>query len=198
MTRIEQPTAAGRSHDWGRPRSKTVTWRDPAITAAAAPSMSGIDFLRAIRDGDLPPPPIAALFGMRIRDIELGRVAFEYEPDESVYNPIGMVHGGVVCALADTVVGCAVHTTLDPGVGYTSIDLQIGYLRPLSTTSGPIVATGLVTKPGRRVAFARAEITDGAGRLVATATGTCLIIDGRGTDGRHRPSPEPATSPWTP
>jgi uncharacterized protein (TIGR00369 family) len=179
MTRIEQPTAAGRSHDWGRPRSKTVTWRDPAITAAAAPSMSGIDFLRAIRDGDLPPPPMAALFGMRMRDIELGRVAFEYEPDESVYNPIGMVHGGVVCALADTVVGCAVHTTLDPGVGYTSIDLQIGYLRSLSATSGPIVATGLVTKPGRRVAFARAEITDGAGRPVATATGTCLIIDGR-------------------
>jgi uncharacterized protein (TIGR00369 family) len=179
MTRIGQPVVVDRSHDWGTPRSRTVTWHDPAVTAAAAPSMSGVDFLRAIGDGDLPLPPMANLFGMRMRDVELGRVAFECEPDESVYNPIGVVHGGVVCTLADTVMGCAVHTTLDPGVGCTSIDLQIGYLRSLSTNSGPIVATGLVIKPGRRVAFARAEITDGDGRLVAAATGSCLIIDGR-------------------
>jgi len=164
---------------WGSPSSRTVTWYDPRATAAVAATMRGIDFLRWLRDGSGPPPPIASLLGMRIRDVEPGRVVFEYEPDDSVYNPIGMVHGGVVCTLADTVIGCAVHSTLEAGVAYTSIDLQVSYLRPLASTSGLVVATGTVVKPGRRVAFGRAEIVDGAGRPVAEATGSCLIMDAR-------------------
>src|SRR5262249_29700335 len=108
--------------------------------------------------------------------------------DESVYNPIGLVHGGLVCTLADSVAGCAVHTTLAQGVGYTSIDLTVNYLRPVTLDSGTLVATGRVTKPGRRVALASAEVIDGAGRLVATeasegaggraatATSNCLIL----------------------
>ncbi|HZM54892.1 MAG TPA: PaaI family thioesterase [Acidimicrobiales bacterium] len=163
---------------WGTPSSRTVTWYDPRPTAAAA-SMSGMEFLSGLRDGAAPPPPIALVLGMRLRTVERGRVVFEYEPDESVYNPIGTVHGGVVCTLADTVIGCAVHTTLVAGVGYTSIDLQVSYLRPLVSTSGPVVATGTVVKPGRRVAFARAESADGAGNVVAEATGSCLVMDGR-------------------
>ena len=165
---------------WGRPRSRTVIWFDPGPTAASAASMSGIDFLSALRDGVGPPPPIASLLGMRVHSVERGRVVFGYEPDDSVYNPIGTVHGGVVCTLADTVIGCAVHSTLDAGVGSTSIELHVSYLRPLSSTSGPVVATGTVVKPGRRLAFARADIVDGSGRPVAEATGSCLIIDGRG------------------
>ncbi len=164
---------------WGPPRTRTVTWYDPLPTATAAASMSGIDFLSGLRDGTGPPPPIASLLGMRIRDVEPGRVVFEYEPDDSVYNSIGMVHGGVVCTLADTVIGCAVHSTLEAGVGYTSIDLQVTYLRPLTSTSGLVVATGTVVKPGHRVAFGRAEIVDGTGKLVAQATGSCLVM-GRG------------------
>ncbi|MGA2835686.1 MAG: PaaI family thioesterase [Acidimicrobiales bacterium] len=166
---------------WGAPRSKVVSWYDPSVIAAAVSTMGGLDLLRALRAGGLPPPPMASLLGMAIWEIEPGRVVFEYEPDESVYNPIGMVHGGVVCTLADTVIGCAVHTTLGPGVGYTSIDLQVGYLRPLTVATGVIVATGLVVKPGRRVAFARAEVADGDGRLLAEASGTCLIMDGGST-----------------
>jgi uncharacterized protein (TIGR00369 family) len=160
-----------------------VHWYDPAATAAASPGLSGLDFLRAIRDRELPPPPMATLLGMALCRIEPGLVTFAYEPDESVYNPIGMVHGGVVCTLADTVIGCAVQTTLEAGVGYTSIDLQVSYLRSLTARTGPVTATGTVTKAGRRVAFGRAEMTDGGGRLLATATGTCLIIDGRDAQG---------------
>ncbi len=160
---------------WGTPRSRTVTWYDPLPTATSAAAMSGIDFLSGLRDGSGPPPPIASLLGMRIRDVGPGRVVFEYEPDDSVYNPIGMVHGGVMCTLADTVIGCAVHSTLEAGVGYTSIDLQVTYLRPLTSTSGLVVATGTVVKPGQRVAFARAEIVDGTGKLVAQGTGSCLV-----------------------
>ena len=190
------PDATATAHPeqvWGAERSRTVRWHDPALTAAAAATMGGLEFLRAIRDGALPPPPIATLLGLRMADLEEGRVSFEYEPDESVYNPIGTVHGGLLCTLADTVIGCAVQSTLEPGVGYTSIDLQVAYLRSLSTTSGLVVATGLVTKPGRRVAFGRAEIADGHGRTVATATGSCLIIDGRGAvgPGGDRPTTAP-------
>jgi uncharacterized protein (TIGR00369 family) len=105
-----------------------------------------------------------------------GLAVFECTPDESVYNPIGLVHGGLACTLADSAAGCAVHTTLEPGARYTSIDITVNYLRPVTLASGTLVATGRVTKPGRRVALATAEVTDDAGRLVATATSNCLIL----------------------
>jgi uncharacterized protein (TIGR00369 family) len=146
------------------------------ISASVVSSMSGLDFLRAIRDGALPPPPIAVLMGMRMIEVEAGTVVFECEPDESVYNPIGVVHGGLVCTLADTVSACAVQTTLDAGFTYTSIDLNVSYLRAVTVSSGALRATGVVTKPGRRVAFASAEIVDGSGKVVATATTSCLVI----------------------
>src|SRR6516165_2103677 len=95
--------------EWGMPTSKTVEWYDPMITAAVASRMSGLEFLRAIMDGELPPPPIASLLGFRPSKIELGQVVFEGTPDESVYNPIGTVHGGLVCTLADTVAACHRH-----------------------------------------------------------------------------------------
>jgi uncharacterized protein (TIGR00369 family) len=140
--------------------------------------MSGLEFIRRIRDGVLPPPPMGSVFGFAITDVEVGRVSFECTPDESAYNPIGMVHGGLVCTLADSVLGCAVHTTLEAGVAYTSIDLNVSYLRPVNVESGRLVATGTVTKPGRKVAFGRAEIIDGGGKLVAVATGSCLVMAG--------------------
>jgi uncharacterized protein (TIGR00369 family) len=103
-------------------------------------------------------------------------VVFEVVPDESVCNPIGMVHGGLFCTLADSVAGCAVHATLDAGVGYTSIDINVNFLRPVTLESGQLRATGVVTKPGRKVALASVEIHDGAGKLVGTASSNCLII----------------------
>jgi uncharacterized protein (TIGR00369 family) len=178
MTETRDRRGAGTDESgWGEPRSKTVRWHDPAVTAAAGADLTGLEFLRAIRDGVLPRPPIAALLGMRMVEVEVGQVVFECQPDESTYNPIGVVHGGLVCTLADTVAACAVHSTLDRGVAYTSIDLDVSYLRPVTLDSGLLRATGLVTKAGRRVAFARAEIVDDAGKLVATATSSCLIME---------------------
>jgi uncharacterized protein (TIGR00369 family) len=158
-------------------RSKTVTWHDPAISAQALSAMSGLEFLRAIRDHKLPPPPIAELLGMRMEEIEPGRVVFVCETHESFYNPLGIVHGGIACTLADTVAGCAVQTTLSRGVTFTSIDLNVSYLRPVTTASGLLRATGQIVKPGRRVAYSTAEIVDQSGKLVATATSSCLVID---------------------
>jgi len=141
--------------------------------------MSGLEFLRAMADGSLPPAPIASLFLMTPIEAAAGRVVFECEPDQSAYNPIGVVHGGLVCTLADTVAGCAVHSTLERGVGYTSIDINVNFLRPVTSQSGVLRATGRVIKAGRRVALAAAEIVDGAGRPVAIATSNCLVMDGR-------------------
>lgn len=162
--------------DWGTSRSKSVTWYAPDATVAGGAGLSGFEFMQALMDGRVAPAPIALLLNMRPRQVGLGLVVFECVPDESVYNPIGVVHGGLVCTLADSVAGCAVHTTLDAGVGYTSIDITVNYLRPVTLDSGTLVATGRVIKPGRRIALAAAEVHDGAGRLVATATSNCLII----------------------
>jgi uncharacterized protein (TIGR00369 family) len=161
---------------WGDPRSRTVTWHDPMLTAAGAQQRSGLETLQAISDGILPPPPIAMLMQMDITGLEEGRVEFTCAVDESVYNPIGVVHGGLVCTLLDTVAGCAVHTTLPAGVGYTSIELKVSYLRAVHATSGPLTAIGRVVKPGRRVAFAEGEVLDAAGRTVATASSSLLVF----------------------
>ena len=122
---------------------------------------------------------------MDVVEVAEGRVEFSCEPDESVYNPIGVVHGGLVCTLLDSVVGCAVHTTLPRGLGYTSIELKVNYLRAVHAGSGPLTAVGTVVKPGRRVAFAEGQVTDAAGRLVATASSSLLVfplpVEGAGT-----------------
>jgi uncharacterized protein (TIGR00369 family) len=161
---------------WGEPRSRTVTWHDPRITAAGALERSGLATMEAIRDGILPPPPIAMLMQFDIRALEEGRVEFGCTLDESVYNPIGVVHGGLVCTLLDTVAGCAVHTTLPAGMAYTSIEIKVNYLRAVHATSGPLTAIGRVVKPGRRVAFAEGEILDAQGRTVATASSSLLVF----------------------
>ena len=105
--------------------------------SGAAPFIGDV----AIEDGTIAPPPIAALFGLQIREVEVGRVVFECEPDESAYNPIGLVHGGLVCTLADSAAGCAVQSTLEAGVAYTSIDINVTYLRPVTKDTGLIRAT---------------------------------------------------------
>jgi uncharacterized protein (TIGR00369 family) len=162
---------------WGEERTKTVGWHDPKPALALVATMSGLDYLRGIRDGDVPPPPISMLLGMGITSVERGEVTFTLEPDESHYNPIGVVHGGVLVTLLDTVAGCAVHSTLEPGWRYTSIDINVSYLRAVGLDSGLLTFTGRVVKGGRRVAFATAEATDAAGNLVATATSSLLVID---------------------
>ncbi|SOE01310.1 PaaI family thioesterase [Blastococcus haudaquaticus] len=171
-----EPTTATAPESWGDPRSRTVTWHDPLITAAGASERTGLATMEAIRDGVLPPPPIAMLMQMGITHIEEGRVEFTCEVDESVYNPIGVVHGGLVCTMLDTVAGCAVHTTLPAGVGYTSIELKVNYLRAVHAGSGPLTAVGRVIKPGRRVAFAEGEVLDAAGKSVATASSSLLVF----------------------
>ncbi|MGV9409802.1 PaaI family thioesterase [Nocardia sp. NPDC003693] len=174
MTITSEP--AGAPESWGEARSKTVHWHDPKIALESAPGRTGLEFLTAMAAGEIPGPPISGLLGMRPVSAGPGDVVFVCTPDESMYNPIGMVHGGIACTLLDSVAGCAVHTTLAAGVGYTSIEIKVNYLRPIHSHTGELTAHGWVTKPGKRVAFAEADLRDADGVLLATATSACLII----------------------
>ncbi len=173
MTDLHNAPAA----TWGPPREKTISWYDPLAAAKQGAAMSGIDHLRAVCDGVLPPPPIAEHFDFRIVSVEPGDVTFTCTPDESAYNPIGLVHGGLVCTLLDSVTGCAVQSTLPAGTAYTSVEIKVNYLRPVHGEIGELHARGWLTKPGRRVAFAEGDVRDASGKLVATASTTCLIME---------------------
>ena len=163
--------------DWGPERSKTVTWHDPGPSTAKGLEMPGIDYLRAMADGSLPQAPIGGLMQFAIVDADEGRVVFSCRPDESAYNPIGTIHGGLICTLLDSVTACAVHSTLPAGKGYTSVEIKVSYLKAVRLSSGLLTATGTVVKSGSRVGFAEGVVTDASGAAVATATSTVLIFD---------------------
>jgi len=158
-------------------RTRTVTWQDPASVGKAALSMAGAAFLRAIAERRLPPPPIATLMGFDIEEVGEGRVVFAVEPQEYHYNPIGMVHGGLAATLLDSAMGCAVHSLLPEGRAYTTLELKVNYIRALKHDTGRVQAIGKVIHLGGKVATAEGSLIDGAGKLYAHGTTTCLLSD---------------------
>ena len=155
--------------------SRTVTWQDPRPTAAAALQLSGLDFLKRISAGEIPPPPIAKLFGFDLVEVSEGDAVFEVTPDDSHYNPIGVVHGGLALTILDSAAGCAVQSTLPVGLAYTSLETKVSFLRAITSDTGKLRSHGWVTKPGKRAAFAEADLRDVEGRVYATASSTCLV-----------------------
>ena len=122
-------------------------------------------------------PPIGKTMNFSLVEFDRGRAVFEGHPDNSVYNPIGSVHGGYAATLLDSACGIAVHSRLGVGQGYTTLELKVAYHRGLSDKSGRVRAVGRVVSMGRRVAFAEATLHDGDGRLCASATSTLLVFD---------------------
>jgi uncharacterized protein (TIGR00369 family) len=157
-------------------RERTHAWRDPLLTAAAATESDGLTFLRRMMAGEVPPPPIATTLGFTLLEVESGRAVFGLAPDEFHFNPIGSVHGGVISTVLDSAAGCAVQSALPAGTAYTSLDLSVKFLRALRVASGPVRCEGLVVHLGGRTALAEARLTDGAGRLCAHATSSCMIF----------------------
>lgn len=144
---------------------------------SAAAELSGLEIMRAVAAGELPPPPIALLMGFEPVEVDVGRVVFAGLPAQKHYNPIGSVHGGFAATLLDSALGCAVHTTLGPGVGYTTLDLAVKYLRGMTVDTGRVLCEGTVLSSGRRVATAEARLVREAdGKLLAHGTTTCAVF----------------------
>lgn len=146
------------------------------IDAAALRAHSGLSLMQAMLAGELPRAPIARLMNMSGGEVGPGFVVFEGEPSGDHYNPLGTVHGGYAATLLDSCMGCAVHTTLPAGTGYTTIDLNITYLKAMTADTGKVFARGEVLSSGRLIATARGTLTDSTGRLLATGTTTCLVF----------------------
>ncbi len=157
-------------------RERVVNWQAPAPVAAAAATMSGLEAMRAIRDGILPPPPMVRLIGFRMAVAEPGRIVMELEPDESLENTIGLLHGATAAALLDTAMGCSISTMLPVGQTSVTLDLKITYLRPLSVRSGTIQAEGKLIKLGRQTSYTEGFVRDGKGNLAVHATATFSMI----------------------
>ena len=141
---------------------------------AAAP---GLDLLRGIIDGRYPIPPIAELLGFHLAEVDFGRAVFRSTPEFKHYNPLGTVHGGYVATLLDSCMGCAIHSTLPVGVGYTTLEFKVTLIRAITDETGVVTAEGRILNSGRRAASAEGRLTDAKGRLLAHGTTTCLVFD---------------------
>ncbi len=157
-------------------RSISITWSDPQPLAAAARTMLGIEFLRAIRDGRLPASPIAQLLGFSLVEVEPGHAVFECTPGERHYNPIGVVHGGLAMTLLDSAMGCCVQTKIPAGAGYATLEAKTNLVRPITMATGKLRAVGKVLHVGKRVATAEGRLEDAQGKLYAHATTTCIVV----------------------
>src|SRR6476659_766161 len=157
-------------------RERLVEWQTPGPAAKVSAAMSGMEAMRAIRDGLLPPPPLARLIGFRMTVVEPQRIVMELDPDESLENTIGLLHGATAAALLDTAMGCAISTMLPAGQGAVTLDLKLTYLRPLSVRSGTISAEGRLIKLGRQTSYTEGFVRDGRGNLAVHATATFSMI----------------------
>ena len=143
---------------------------------SGAVGQSGLEFLRAMIAGERPAAPIGKHIGFRLAEVEPGRAVFEGEPGPHLLNPLGAVHGGFALTLIDSACGCAVHTELDVGIGYTSVETKVNFVRPIAPDCGTIRCEGRVLSRGRTIATAEARLTSADGKLLAHGTSTLIIL----------------------
>jgi uncharacterized protein (TIGR00369 family) len=141
--------------------------------------LSGLDYLLGVLRGDQPAAPIAATLGFAPTEFAHGRAVFEGSPDRYTYNPLGIVHGGWAATILDSAMGCAVHTTLPPGKGYTTVDLSVSLVRAITERVGKLRCEATIIHAGGSVATAQGRLIDEAGTLYAHGTSTCLVLTPR-------------------
>ena len=157
-------------------RTRTISWEDPRALAEAGQGLSGLEYLSKIVAGELPRPPIGVLMNFNITELSEGRAVFTVEPAEYHYNPIGVVHGGLAATLLDSAMGCAVHSTLPAGGGYTTLEIKVSYIRPMTAETGRVHCEAKVIHVGGRTASAEGRVVDESGKLYAHGTTTCMIF----------------------
>jgi uncharacterized protein (TIGR00369 family) len=140
--------------------------------------LSGLDYFQRMLGGEIQPPPILRLFGIRLVEVAFGRIVFAAQIEERFYNGTGVAHGGFAAALLDTALGCAINTTTGPGKRFTTIELKVNMLRPLTVDVGEVRCEGTVINVGRRTGISEARIVDAAGKLYAHGTTTCIVVEG--------------------
>ncbi len=138
--------------------------------------VSGLAFMEGIRDGRFPQAPITALLGFRLTEVEKGRAVFSGVPSAAYYNPIGTIHGGWSGVLLDSCMGCAVHSTVAAGEGFTTLEYKVNCVKAITKRTGPVRAEGIVTSRGRRIATAEGRLVDATGTVLALGTTTCLVF----------------------
>lgn len=158
-------------------RTRTVTWDDPYTVPRAAPGKTGLELLTEIFDGRLPSPPIAMTMGFTGTEVSEGRAVFVGDPGEYLYNPIGTVHGGFAMTLLDSAMGCAIHSTLAAGELYTTLEVKVNFIRPITIETGRVRCEGVVLYRGGRIATAEGKvIAEATGKLLAHGSTTCLVM----------------------
>jgi len=157
-------------------RTRTIHWHDPMAGAAKAMQMSGLDYIQAMGDGQIPVPPIVNTLDLKLVSAERGQAIFSFEPQEFHYNPIGTVHGGVITAILDSAMGCTLHTTLPVGTGYTTLELKVNFLKAITIKTGVLRAVGKIINAGSRTALVEAQLLDSNDKLYAHSVSTCMIL----------------------
>lgn len=158
-------------------RSRTITWEDPFTLMRGAPGKTGLQLFKEIEAGRFPPPPIMVTLGFNGVEFEEGKAVFGGEPAEYLYNPIGSVHGGWAMALLDSAMSCAIHTTLAVGERYTTVEIKVNFVRPITIDTGKVRCEGGVIHRGGTIATAEGKLfVESSGKLLAHGTTTCLIV----------------------
>ena len=165
-------SAAGR-------RSRTTSWHDPLEVLAGTVTLPGLELLRRMITGEVPYPPIAETVGMRLVEAEPGRVTWEGEPGEHLYNPIGTVHAGFATTLLDSAMGTAFVSVADAGTRWTTLELKANFTRPITAGTGTVRCVGTVVHRGRTVVTTEARLEDAGSRLLAHGTSTILVLSGQ-------------------
>lgn len=171
-------------------RSRNVTWADPTVTAAAAAEMTGLEYLGAVSDGRLPCPPVWSLVGFQLTEVADDRVVFEMNPAEWHYNRFSMVQGGIACTVLDAAMACALQTGLPRGIHFTTLGMNVNYLRPISSTAGLMRCVGRVIQRGNRIVIVEAKMLDAGGVLYAYSVSTCMLLKQAGGEPQDHLPPE--------
>jgi uncharacterized protein (TIGR00369 family) len=149
---------------------------DPSLLDVRV-AIGGLAFFKKMMAGELPPPPLVALLGFRLVEVESGRVVFAGTPAETFYNGLGVAHGGYAATMLDSALGCAINSTMPPGRLFTTLELKINYTRPLRREVGEVRCEAKVIHTGNRTATSEGRITDAAGKIYAHGTTTCIVIE---------------------
>ncbi len=157
-------------------RERTYNWENPMNGAKQALQMSGIDYLKAMYNEEIPAPPVMHTLGMKAVSFEKGECIFSFVPQEYHYNPIGCVHGGVVTTLLDSAMGATLHSTLEQGTGYTTLEIKVNFLKTITTKTPELKAIGKIIHAGSRTALVEAQLVDENGTVYAYAVSTCMIL----------------------